>query len=75
MTEKQTNILAEMTIEELLRQWPATAVIFHKHHMACVGCAVAPFYTALDAAQVYGLPPEELLAEIQAVIRAEENRE
>ena len=69
MTEARTEILAEMTIETLLRRWPETAVIFHNHNMACAGCAVAPFYTTTDAAQVYGLSPEELLTEIKAAIK------
>jgi hybrid cluster-associated redox disulfide protein len=75
MTEARMEILAEMTIEALLRRWPETAVVFHKHNMACAGCAVAPFYTAADAAQVYGLPPEELLTEIEAAIKSEEIRD
>lgn len=72
MADSKTNNLAEMTIEELLRRWPETAEIFHRHHMACAGCAVAPFYTIIDAAQVYGLPAEQLLAEIQDVIETKE---
>jgi hybrid cluster-associated redox disulfide protein len=68
MTDSETDNLAEMTIEALLRRWPETAVIFHDHHMACPGCAVAPFYTVVDAAEVYGLPAEQLLAEIQNAI-------
>jgi hybrid cluster-associated redox disulfide protein len=68
MTDSETANLAEMTIEALLRRWPETAVIFHDHHMACPGCAVAPFYTVVDAAEVYGLPAEQLLAEIQNAI-------
>ncbi len=70
MTDSKANNLAEMTIEELLRRWPETAVIFHNHHMACAGCAVAPFYTVVDAAQVYGLLPEQLLSEIKGAITA-----
>lgn len=70
MTNVEANELAEMTIEQLLRRWPETAVIFHQHHMACPGCAVASFYTLIDAANVYGLPPEELIAEIQNAITA-----
>ena len=72
MTDAHLDKLGEMTIEDLLRRWPATAVVFHRHHMACAGCAVAPFYTLIDAANVYGLPPDQLLAEIRAAIQAEQ---
>jgi len=63
------DALATMIIEDVLRQWPQTAVIFQQHNMACVGCAVANFYSIADAADVYGLPQEQFLAELMAVIR------
>ncbi len=69
MTDSHINNLAEMTIETLLRRWPETAVVFQQHRMACPGCPVAPFYTTVEAANVYGLPAEQLLAEIQAMIK------
>lgn len=47
--------LVEMTIEDVVDRWPETALVFHRHNMACVGCPVAPFYTIADAASVYGL--------------------
>lgn len=60
--------IGELTITELLARWPETAVVFHHHHMACVGCAVAPFYTVADAAAIYDLPVEPFLTELQRVI-------
>ena len=62
------DALVEMTIEEVLTRWPQTAVIFHQHNMACVGCAVAGFYTVVEAASVYNLPLEQFLGELVAVI-------
>lgn len=64
--------LAEMKISEVLEQWPATAEVFHRHAMACVGCVVAPFYTIADAASVYSLPQETFIAELAEVIYAAE---
>lgn len=55
--------LGNMLITEVLERWPATADVFHDHTMACVGCAVASFYTINDAALVYGLSPEALADE------------
>lgn len=60
--------LGEMEINEVLARWPETARVFHKHDMACVGCVVAPFYTITDAANVYGLPPADFIAELVEVI-------
>lgn len=63
--------LATLTLEELFQRWPETAVVFQRHQMACVGCVVAPFYTVVDAAEVYGLDPAAFLQELLLVIQAE----
>lgn len=60
--------LAAMTIEAVLARWPQTAVTFHQHNMACVGCAVASYYTISDAIRVYGLSGEHFLNELIAAI-------
>jgi hybrid cluster-associated redox disulfide protein len=60
--------IAEALISELLERWPATAVIFQKHNMACVGCVVAPFYSIEEAISIYGLDREQFLAELAQAI-------
>lgn len=60
--------LREMTIDEVLTRWPQTAQVFHEYNMACVGCVVAPFYTIVDAANVYGLSPDEFISRLAEVI-------
>jgi len=60
--------LREMTVSDLFKRWPQTIPVFHRHQMACPGCAVAPFYTVDDAAAVYGVDPEPFAAELLAAI-------
>jgi len=60
--------LANLTLEELFQRWPETAVPFHRRQMACVGCAVASFYTVTDAAHTYALDNNELVREILRAI-------
>jgi hybrid cluster-associated redox disulfide protein len=62
--------ISRMLVADVLQRWPATADVFNAHAMACVGCALAPFCTILDAAGVYKLPPEQFAAELLAVITA-----
>ena len=62
------QVLSNMMITEVLDRWPRTADVFHNHAMACVGCAVAPFFTINDAALVYQLEPEQFLEELLAII-------
>jgi hybrid cluster-associated redox disulfide protein len=60
--------LTEMTISDVLDRWPQTAQVFQAYNMACVGCVVAPFYTIVDAALVYGVSVEEFAGRLAAVI-------
>lgn len=58
------GINAKLTVAEALDRWPATAAVFVRRHMACVGCAMAPFDTIGDAAAVYGIELNRLLDEL-----------
>ncbi|MBE2224294.1 MAG: DUF1858 domain-containing protein [Anaerolineae bacterium] len=60
--------MAQKMIDELLTNWPETAVVFKRHNMACIGCDVAHFYTVAEAATVYKLPVDEFVSELEAVI-------
>lgn len=66
--------LSAMKISEVLDQWPATADVFHKHDMACVGCVVAPFYTIADAASIYSLSLTDFVGELTVAIRGPESQ-
>jgi len=67
-TTAAAESLRGMIITDVLERWPATADVFHDHAMACVGCAVAPFYTIEDAAIVYGRSPEQFTADLLRAI-------
>jgi hybrid cluster-associated redox disulfide protein len=66
MTPKQN--LAEQLIEDVLKTWPETAVVFTRHNMACIGCNVSHLYTITEAAAVYELPVEEFVSELESAI-------
>lgn len=72
MNEQTQEMLSRMIIEDVLTQWPKTAGVFHRHKMACAGCAVARFYTIADAADVYRVPLNDFLAELAAVVGVQE---
>lgn len=56
----------EQTVEEIMGRWPATARVFIRRKMACIGCIMAPFQTLAAAARSYQIPERELLGEIRA---------
>jgi hybrid cluster-associated redox disulfide protein len=57
----------DQPVEEIMGRWPATARVFIRHKMACVGCIMAPFQTLAAAARAYHIAEGALLAEMQAV--------
>lgn len=60
--------LDKMTVDDVLRRWPDTAVIFRQYGLACLGCAVAPFCEVMAVASIYNLPKEQFLADLFAAI-------
>jgi hybrid cluster-associated redox disulfide protein len=49
------QIAVHMTVDEVMRRWPATIRVFLDHRMRCVGCPIASFHTIDDACREHGL--------------------
>lgn len=58
----------DLSLADLMSQWPETISVFMRHKMLCVGCMIAPFHTVLDACKEYGLDVEPFYAELAAKI-------
>ena len=56
---------AQMSVSDLLRDWPQTIPVFLKYRMACVGCSMSSFETLKDAARIYGIAPDTFIGELQ----------
>jgi hybrid cluster-associated redox disulfide protein len=55
----------DQSVEAIMSEWPATARVFIRRKMACVGCIMAPFQTLKAAARSYKIPEQQLLDEIR----------
>lgn len=55
----------DMTVDEVMRRWPATIRVFLHHGMLCVGCPIATFHTISDAAREHGLDETVLRKELE----------
>lgn len=58
--------LAQQTVKQLLTTCPETAVVFKRHNMACIGCDVSHLYTIAEVANVYQIPIDEFLSELES---------
>ena len=62
------KITKEMGILDIVQAYPEAVAIFQKYGMGCLGCAAARFENLEAGAKVHGFGPEEMVAEINALI-------
>lgn len=67
----ERTIQPTMSMADLLDQVPQAAAMLIRRHMACVGCNMSRFDTLEDAAAIYGLRLDDLLAELALISSAE----
>ncbi|RIK83448.1 MAG: hypothetical protein DCC69_14130 [Hyphomicrobiales bacterium] len=59
----------DMTMDEIMRRWPATIRVVLDHGMLCVGCPIAPFHTVEDAVREHGIDGARFRHDIETAIR------
>ena len=59
------SVTADLTVSEVLDQWPQTVSVFQRMRLACVGCTMASFDTLEDVAHFYHLDLSQFLAALQ----------
>jgi hybrid cluster-associated redox disulfide protein len=62
--KKNKKITGKMTVEEVMRNFPGTSVIFAKYGLQCVGCPMALPETIEEAASVHGLDVKKFIKEL-----------
>lgn len=63
-----SKVTKEMNILEIVQQYPESLEVFAKYGLGCIGCAAARFENLEAGAKVHGFDPEEMVAEINALI-------
>jgi hybrid cluster-associated redox disulfide protein len=64
LSNAETAITPDMTVNGLLYVSPQSAAVFIAHGMACVGCPLAGFHTLAEAAATYGQDLASFLTEL-----------
>lgn len=50
----------DMTMDEIMRRWPAAIRVVLDHGLMCVGCPIAPFHTVDEAIREHGIDGRRL---------------
>lgn len=61
------NVTSDMTIGEIIRQYPEVAPVLMEAGMHCLGCPSAQMESLAEAAVVHGMNIDDLMAKIAAV--------
>lgn len=67
----------EITLEQMMTEWPQTVTVLMRYRMLCVGCPISSFHTPIDAAREHLADLEALERDLVASVRGgqvEQNR-
>ena len=62
------TITKDMTIEDVVNQYPESMMVFMKHGLHCVGCHVSAFESIEDGAIAHGIDVDALVDDLNRVI-------
>ncbi len=62
------TITKEMTIEEVVSQYPETMMVFMRHGLHCVGCHVSAFESIEEGALAHGINVDALVSDLNKVV-------
>ena len=66
------KITKDMSILQVVQQYPYTAEVFFYAGMGCLGCAAARFENIEQGCTAHGIDPDALVDALNEVIEAEE---
>ena len=64
------TITGATSVDQVLTEHPATAMVFLRRQMHCVGCPMARFESIADACRIYHVPVENFLTDLRETVDA-----
>jgi hybrid cluster-associated redox disulfide protein len=68
------TITKDIKIEEVVKQYPETMMVFMKHGLHCVGCHVSAFESVEDGALAHGINVDALVDDLNKVISSRKQK-
>ncbi len=64
----ERKITKDMSIIDIVQNYPETLDVFAKYGMGCIGCAAAKFENLEAGARVHGLDPDAIVEDLNAAL-------
>ena len=61
-------ISKDMSVEDIVKRYPSTILVFERYGLGCAGCRAALFETVMQGAAIHGIDVDALVADLNAVI-------
>lgn len=61
----KSRLSSNLSVAEVLDQWPQVIPVFFHHKLGCVGCAMAYFDTLEDVAKIYDLKLDHFMEDLR----------
>jgi hybrid cluster-associated redox disulfide protein len=63
-----STISKNMSIGDVVQEYPQTIEVFLKHGLMCFGCAIARFENVEQGARAHGINVESLVTDLNAAV-------
>ena len=63
------KITENMTIKEVIDNYPETAMVFMKYNVGCIGCLAASFEKVKDIATVHSIDIKALVKDLNQALK------
>ena len=63
-----SSITKDMTIGDVVQNYPQTIEVFLKHGLMCFGCAIARFENVEQGAMAHGINVEALVTDLNTAV-------
>ena len=64
-----------MTVEEILKTWPDTYLVFLNHNTDCIGCLLQRFCSIQEVAETYSLSLSDLVYDLEKSVNQDNSSE
>ena len=68
---KPAMIDPSMTVDEIMRRWPATMRVMIRNKMLCIGCPIGIFHTVSDACEAHALDEDAFSKELLKAMQSD----
>lgn len=65
---EHSQLMANLTVNEVMDRWPQTIPIFLRYRMACIGCPIGRFETVAEVAEIYRMELDHFIGDLQQTI-------